>query len=71
MKRCVVISDDSNFPVPSWAMFWAFDDTKWNKYFEDKEDAIHFARLNNVIVKDLVTDEIIFDSFTKGEDNED
>ena len=48
-------------------MFWAFDDTKWNKYFEDKEDAIHFARLNHVIVKDLVTDEIIFDCMSSNQ----
>ena len=49
-------------------MFWAFDDTEWQRYFELKEDALQYARLNSVIVKDLVTDEIIFDSFNKGDD---
>lgn len=49
-------------------MFWVFDDTEWQRYFELKEDALHYARLNSVIVKDLATDEIIFDSFNKGDD---
>ena len=68
MGRFAIFSDNTNKPAPEWAMFWAFDDTEWQRYFELKEDALQYARLNSVIVKDLVTDEIIFDSFNKGDD---
>ena len=68
MGRFAIFSDNTNKPAPKWAMFWVFDDTEWQRYFELKEDALQYARLNSVIVKDLVTDEIIFDSFNKGDD---
>lgn len=68
MGRFAIFSDNTNKPAPKWAMFWVFDDTEWQRYFELKEDALHYARLNSVIVKDLATDEIIFDSFNKGDD---
>ena len=68
MGRFAIFSDNTNKPAPKWAMFWVFDDTEWQRYFELKEDALQYARLNSVIVKDLVSDEIIFDSFNKGDD---
>lgn len=68
MGRFAMFSDNTNKPAPKWAMFWVFDDTEWQRYFELKEDALQYARLNSVIVKDLVSDEIIFDSFNKGDD---
>ena len=68
--RFAIFSDSANKLEPSWAKFWAFDDTPWNRYFEFKEDAIHYARLNEVMVKDLATEEIIFDTYHKGEEYE-
>lgn len=69
MGKYAIFSDSANKPAPDWAMYWGFDDTEWNRYFERREDAIQYARLNNVVIKDLTTDEIIFDSFNRKENS--
>lgn len=69
MGKYAIFSDSANKPAPDWAMFWGFDDTEWNRYFERREDAIQYARLNSVVIKDLTTDEIIFDSFNRKENS--
>lgn len=66
--RIVIFSDSTNKAAPEWSNFWAFDDSEWNHYFEYREDAIQYARLNRVIVKDMDTDEIIFDSYHESEE---
>lgn len=67
MGKYAIFSDSANKPAPDWAMYWGFDDTEWNRYFETREDAVHYAMLNSVIVKDLVTDEIIIDTYHREE----
>lgn len=65
MGKVISIKDSENRPIPAWAMFHAFDETEFDLYFEEKADAVHHARLNECIVRDLVTDDIVIDTLNR------
>lgn len=65
MGKVISIKDSDNKPIPAWAKFLAFDETEFALCFEEKADAVHHARLNECIVRDLVTDELIIDTLNR------
>ena len=67
MARMAIYAESENKPAPNWAMFWGFNDTPYDIWFESKDDAIRFARMNEAIIKDMETDEIIIDTLNHEE----
>lgn len=61
MGKVISIKDSDNRPIPDDCPFHVYDATEYSLYFEDKNEAIHHAKLNACAVKDIRTNEIIID----------
>lgn len=68
MGTIICVKDTDDFKVPAECIYRAFDETEYEMYFESKEEAIHHAKLNECIVLDLITDEVVIDTLNKREE---